>query len=374
MCLLGINSYDREKKLEHSSVSRLHFFTWEVVLLLTVFSIFSGVRYNVGVDYKAYLSYYLNLQEHNKYIFDMEFLFELITRFFSYSGLHFSFYFTFIAFIQILVFYKSFQNQRFLYPFFAIIIVLGPYYLVWMNGMRQILAAVIFVYSIKFIVNKKLAKYLLCIFIAFLFHKSAILLIPIYFLPQLDYFKSRLFTVVLLFLSVALGSINIIPSLLEDIAVISSFIGYENISYQMASLVEHDATKSWGPRNLALFITSVLVIIISNRVKDYFSHDKLTVYYNLSIIGFIFSNILMNAHNIFLRPIIYLNTLSIIIIAYSFAYLFFDRTKRLNLFLFVVLFVLVACYMPLSVIADFGKGSNDFSSYKSFFSLYDQMY
>jgi len=64
-------------------------------------------------------------------------------------------------------------------------IVLGFYFSTF-NGIRQWIAIAVFMYSFKYIKQKELLKYLICIIVASLFHITAILLLPAYFLFKLN--------------------------------------------------------------------------------------------------------------------------------------------------------------------------------------------
>lgn len=52
------------------------------------------------------------------------------------------------------------------------------------NGVRQYLAATVIIFGHRYILDKKLLKYALCVFVAFLFHRSAIIMIVPYFVMR----------------------------------------------------------------------------------------------------------------------------------------------------------------------------------------------
>src|SRR5690554_4193783 len=93
------------------------------------------------------------------------------------NNVHFSIYFGFLAFLQLFFIYRAFKDQRYLYPFLGIVILFGPEFLSWMNGIRQMLAATMFVFAIQFIQKRQLWKYVGTIVLASLFHTSAIVLL-----------------------------------------------------------------------------------------------------------------------------------------------------------------------------------------------------
>lgn len=57
------------------------------------------------------------------------------------------------------------------------------------NQIRQYIAIAITFYAIKYIFEKDLKKYVICIAIAFLFHQSAIIMLPFYYILQINFSK-----------------------------------------------------------------------------------------------------------------------------------------------------------------------------------------
>ena len=157
-----------------------------LILAMLLFAVVFGMRYGVGVDHLGYLDDYkdiLNSQHSGKI---MEPAFAFITNLFAAASLHYSFYFSFLAFLQIFfLFYTFKRNEERVLPFLVLTLILGGVYLSYMNGIRQQLAFCIFVFSLEFIFKRKPIKHYLLILLAFMFHSSALLLLPIYFLFQL---------------------------------------------------------------------------------------------------------------------------------------------------------------------------------------------
>ena len=61
-----------------------------------------------------------------------------------------------------------------------------------LNMCRQSLAMSICLFSLPYILDKKMIKFLMCMFLAFLFHKSAILFIPLYFINCIVMSKNKI--------------------------------------------------------------------------------------------------------------------------------------------------------------------------------------
>ena len=122
------------------------FFTWKFYSPPYI-CIFSGVRWNVGVDHLSYLANYENIKAGGEFRSrGIEIGFNLISKLFASWNVHFTIYFAFWAFCQLFFIYYAFKNERYLLPYIGIVLILGPHYLNWMNGIRQTLAACIFVF------------------------------------------------------------------------------------------------------------------------------------------------------------------------------------------------------------------------------------
>ena len=361
--LLGRLSQIRENdyKLRNKKVP---FWTWDVWLALFVFSFVSGVRWNVGVDYMAYLNNYISVQRTGDSLFNKEMGFEFITNIFANSNIHFSFYFGFIAFLQMFFIYNAFKDQRYLYPFLSIVIIFGPEYLNWMNGMRQMLAATMFVFSIQFIVKRQFIKYFITIFLASLIHTSALMLIVFYFISQKDYFRNRVFTFSLFFLTIYLGANNSWRGILNNLGGLLELLDYDSISERLILLIEDDQIRSFGPRRIGLIIITIITVFYQKKMKLYFEKTYFLIYFNLMIIGFLLFNLLSGTHHIFIRPLVYLIIFSIPTTVYLLVYL--SHNLRSQFHVFVLVLTLSLSYLPLSIIADVKKGDSDHTNYKFF--------
>lgn len=361
MFILGQVASLREKEnLAKNKVSQ--FFTPEVVLMLLVFSFISGVRWNVGVDHLTYLDNYLSVQNGGFSRFEKEIGFEFITNLFAKSGIHFSVYFGFLAFIQLFFILRTFKDQRYLYPFLVIIIIFGTEYLSWMNGIRQMLAATMFVFSIQFIQKRQLFKYIVTIFIASLFHKTALILLIFYIIPQKDYFKNRTFTFLLVIISLILGSMKFWIENLTQLSYLLSFMGYEWYSDNIKILTENEEIRNIGPRRLSMMLAPIIIIWFSPKLKNAFKNTYFLAYYNFTIIGFLLYNIFANLNHGFIRPITYLTIF--IVPASAFLLVYLSRNIEKKRLIFIISLLIILSYLPLSIVADSGKGKSDYSNYK----------
>ena len=362
-CLFLLGSISARRQVSNYNLNKnAPFWVWDIVLALLIFAFFSGVRWNVGVDHLHYLANYLTVQNGGYSIFEKEYGFEFLTRLFADLRIHYSFYFGFLAFLQIFFIFRAFKDERYLYPFLGIIIIFGPEYLSWMNGIRQMLAATIFLWAVQFIQKRQLYRYVMAIAIASLMHKSALMLIAFYFIPQKDFFKNRIFTLCLFVLTIYLGTNNFWINNLNNIGGALEFLGYDKIAMRLDVLVEDVQIRTFGPRRLVLILIFIITLWLSPKLKIYFKNTYFLTYYNLAIIGILLYNLLGNTHHIFIRPITYLTIFSIPTTAYLLLYLKKNIRKYFLVFAFTLALTLI--YLPLSIIADYGKGKQDYTNYK----------
>ena len=126
------------------------FWTKGMIWSVIVFASIAGARYNVGVDYMGYFNSYDELLSGKEmYRDDFEIGFLSISRFLAFFGLHFFFFFALWAALQIGFVYSALKDSRYIIPYVALCIMLGPYFLNWMNGIRQTVVACAFVWAVQ---------------------------------------------------------------------------------------------------------------------------------------------------------------------------------------------------------------------------------
>lgn len=169
-------------KIKKKTALFLFFFSFLLLFL------FSGLRYNVGMDYSAYEQLYK--ESLNRINPDIK---ELGWAYFFYLfrniGIPFPVVILFISFLTIsnvFVFIRRYSP----YPFLSVLIFFcfTQYYTYTFNVIRQCLASYIFFVLLECIKDRRLVKYLFAIgFITFFVHTTAIILLPLYFIIHRSY-------------------------------------------------------------------------------------------------------------------------------------------------------------------------------------------
>lgn len=321
------------------------FFSIPSVLLFLSFAFVFGCRWDVGVDYPHYLYVYLHGGGERH-----EMLFHWVQLLFVDFGFHYAFFFGFWAFLDIVGLFYCVKKYKFLFPFLALMLMLTSLYLSMMNTMRQHAAIAVFLISLRYIDDKKLFKYCGGILIAFLLHKSAIILIALYliFAIRKDWFKN--IKLQLLLYSVCFILQFYFSTVIEWIEApftwLSDSLDYDR--YNMDMLLDDRWSRDKFGRNTgfgvyANILRVIPVILYSTKMKAYYKSSYFEILYSLWFIGVLLS-LLFGSSIILNRIVMYFTHFSPII--YSFFLYYCFRTKK-------VIDYLVGCIIVLIFIALF---------------------
>lgn len=144
--------------------------------------VIAGFRFNVGFDWHNYLSQIYPVYNPNR-VAHFEPLSLLYIKIAGALGRPYIMYCLFSCTIYLFVALaiKNYSDSK----YESLIIYIALLFFDSLSTMRQAAAVAIAFYAFKFIKEKKIFKYFLFCFIAFLFHKSAIVLVVIYFIYYL---------------------------------------------------------------------------------------------------------------------------------------------------------------------------------------------
>lgn len=306
----------------------------EYIISFLIFGFVVGARYRVGVDHLSYLEYFnsMSLPVPSK---DMEPLFYAITWLFANSGLHYFFYFAFWGILQLYLVYYSFKDYRFVIPFAALYLMLGPFFFDWMNIMRQSIAVCAFTALIQYINNRKLLPFVVGVALLSMIHKSALICIPLYFIVYLpEFYQKRNLSLILYFFSILIGmsvpSINLTP-----LQLVMDITGYDNYNLEMTLTDEHAFAMAWGPRRLSMLFVDVVVISFFPIVyKEYGLDTKWRVFFSLFFVGACLYNIVSGISGFLVRPLNYLLIFRIPLVGLL---LYYTRYKKQLVFLLLIL-------------------------------------
>ncbi|CAI8920117.1 EpsG family protein [Chryseobacterium sp. IT-36CA2] len=192
------------------------------ILLFVFFILFiaAGGRNNVGADFPIYKSMYnggFTLYTTYQDIWkkatfqpnsmEIEWLYVLINRILYEAGFPFYTLTFLVAGLILFLTYKIMEKYSD-YPSFSFLYFFMPvYFIITCGHMRQGLGGAIVVYSIHYIFQRKLGKFLFMMFLALGFHKSTIIFLPAYWLVRLPFNIKH--WIILLIISIALAPFQV---------------------------------------------------------------------------------------------------------------------------------------------------------------------
>lgn len=161
------------------------------VIISSVIFFMSAVRHNVGYDFSSYKNIFNTIHNSSKSIWyfyqklDMDIGFVLLNKL-SASYPMLIFIVASLAIIPKLIFlYKESESKLFV----LLMYYCGIFITYDMGVIRQGLSITIFLFGLKYIREQKLFEYLLIIFLSFIFHPSALVYIPLYFIGNIELSK-----------------------------------------------------------------------------------------------------------------------------------------------------------------------------------------
>ncbi len=336
---LGWHVNKREQQSLLKGGVKLPFYSWEILSSLLVFSVVAGARYHTGFDHAMYLEQYQHLQETGDFSRNnFEYGFEWISRLFAWCKIHYFFYFAFWALLQIGFLYYGLRNHKHLLCWVALCIMLGPYFVTWMNSVRQSVVVCVFVALIPLIRDRKFLLYAVIVVICAFLHKSSLMLLPVFLLCYFkieDLTPNRWLLLGVLAAFVLVGSFPFWTEYFMNSRWFLDLTGYSNYgNLEDPNVGGTMRMVSWGPIRISILLSNIALVWFYPQLKSYFKDDNLLPYYFiLSFVGMCLSNLLMNTTHFILRPIDYFLIFNLIITAYLLCYLY--RTKNIIAFLVV---------------------------------------
>lgn len=301
-------------------------------LTIFVFAIVFGIRYNVGIDHIRYIERYEELRLFGTDSSDPELGFLMIGKFFASLDLHYSFYFFFLAFLQLfLIFYALRYNYKVL-GWVIVTFMLSTTFLNFMNGIRQQLAFCIQTVALLYLSRKKIVKCYLYLCLAILFHTSAILLLPLplFYLRKNNYFNNVSIQIKLFFVFLIGSAVfkPVVPIFLSIMDILEVF-GYQGYKYMVlgGDLSFLTPKRTAGLGFILLIILNLINITQSNKVKAYHNSLYLNLLYDFYFVGVLY-NYLVSGSLIFERINFYFYNFSFIISAFTLYYFTKNRTKK----------------------------------------------
>lgn len=309
-----------------------------------VIILISSIRYNFGADYMNYYDGFKLIQK----ISSIDSLFSLFrSPFDKYEGfelgwvlLNWSFkpigfvgVTVFTSFFTNIVYYKfikAYVNRKWYWLALFTYMFNAYLFFVPLSMMRQSFAMVLFVYSFRFILEKKVIKALVVLLFASLYHSSALILLPFIFLGFVSKLKGKV-------VSVAYAVLFAVFLLSKDItiSVLTSALSLPEISRYGEYFLKMEAANDFGIGFVSRVVTLFLPLLFyfadetqsfSNRLMAFMAGISFLIAPFTLIMGFlgrldyyfmIYNIVAVPLIYSWLRPMLLRNALMAIYLAFT---------------------------------------------------------
>lgn len=198
-----------------------------------------------------------------------------------------------------------------------------------MNGVRQFLAAAIIFAATKYILNGNWRKFIVIVLLASTIHKSALILIPIYFIVRREAWTKVTFLLLLSSVIITMGY-NKFSEVLFSIMEETQYGNYSDSSYEGANILR-----------VAVTIVPIIIAFLGReKLRELWPQSDYIV--NLSIIGLIFM-VVATQNWIFARFHIYFGLYNLILISWIIV-LFSKNNRKFIYFSMLILFLIYFYY------------------------------
>ncbi len=244
-----------------------------------------GSRYEVGIDYVEYLKSYIDYKSYLTFSFhNREIGYDLLNSALASLDAHFIWFFIITVALQFVFFYWAFDSLPHILPWALFFLFVTGALFGWLNVIRQYVTLSIFFYSIRFITKRQFLKYLFCCMLGFMWHKTAVVLLPLYFVAHKDLFKNRVYQYILFGLMFVIGA-KIMNILWDKFSYLFSIIGYGSYVGSISDLKKIQLGSGMGM--MAITLVDMMLIFYSNRLKVFFKNESFYVFYNIYFIGIV---------------------------------------------------------------------------------------
>jgi transmembrane protein EpsG len=275
-----------------------------ILIILTSLICVSGFRYNSGTDYHTYIDIYKNTPSFKPGEEGLEVGFIILNKilFNITENPQIMFIITSIIINTLIVYGAIKYSTKFELSMFLYITTFS-YYSTF-NGIRQWIASAIIFAGLKYLMEQNLKKYFLFIFIAYFFHSSVLIMIPMYFIVNGKFFSKRTLVIIGLF--------------------IFSYVFYNGFLEQVFNLLQGtkyeyygDIMRSWQEGasmiRLIVYVVPILLMTILYKSIDESRSKNVDILMNLCLMSVLFM-LLGTKHVFFIRMNLYFDIYYILLI------------------------------------------------------------
>ncbi len=233
-----------------------------------VMILYSGLRSNIG-DTVYYIHTYGLLEENGAAMpkwGDKAYLFELIQYYFVKSGAEYSSFIMMSAIVTIVPFMLVFYNYSVDYSLAIYLFFTMGIYVSTMNGIRQYIATGILLLGTKYLFSPKRSGFFVVLalaVVASLFHDSALIIIPIYFLCRRKAWSAPTF------ISLSVGVIGLVLISMFLPSFLSALEDTNYASYADGWFTDGNETGAGIMRVVFNCLPTILAAVFSKQVRRF---------------------------------------------------------------------------------------------------------
>ena len=313
-----------------------------------------GLRWDMATDWDKYYVFFQNCLTDNPEKLEPGYVFfSKVVRSITDSYTIFLVLFAIFEYSVISWFCRKFTP----YP----LVALWTFYFLFVPYMgmnRQFLSMLFCLISVKFIIDRSFLKFLICILMAFQFHKSCIMFIPAYFL-KIDKFKTVFVYILIGCLAISLsGILNKIPT--EFFFV----IGGDYVGDKMEAYVNRASMGGLIGMISGLLRRSIWLFLIVYKLKCFLDKKNFMLFFYIYLVGVMVYILFYGTifEIIVERGVIFYTIFEIVIIPYLFM-VYNSKYQRSMMLLLVSLYGIYTIYKGFKFYADLGV--DVFNPYKS---------
>lgn len=281
--------------------------TWDRNLLyfIAFYTVLAMFRCNVGVDNLSYARVFQDglITSDREYIWTW---FVQATKFLNWTipmGI--------CAFIQIFFIVKATMKWRWLLIFIPFVLFGGRYFLDMNAAVRQMTVAAVFLWSLRFVYERKPLPFFAIVVLGSFVHQSAVLMAPVYFLPRHFHCENRRMLLLgILIACLIIGQSPFFTNFLNTFTTILDFAEYDRYENIATNLLERESMEdslSFGPMMITYLLIPVFQIWFGPTLRHEYSGKvrMFDIWYNLSLAYAFLFFLLCNINQLFIRPIMY---------------------------------------------------------------------
>lgn len=289
--LLSFFSFFNKKIRYQNYVINTPFYT--VLFIFILFFIFRDI--SIGSDFEEYVIHY-NMLLSNKFSIiakEQEYLYRFLEHIFVMLSLPSWAFFSFLYLLMYYLILKGMPSNKNLMALGVLSLFVGGFFFFSLSAVRQTMAIAIFFYAIQFIIKKQFIYYLAAVIIASLFHLSAFVLIPLYFLNRFKY-NSKLFIFIYLVTLIPSIQLYVYNFIFHSISLIieNIFLFKPYIRYFDSSRLIFDSGVSIGVGFIITQMINLFILLMADKVLKF--KREYNIYYILFGINCIILNLFYN--------------------------------------------------------------------------------